>query len=104
MNVKRNPNQPIPLPTARKVRRSCNKELYRTIKRLNIWVPLVQREEAEALYYRKVMLNLLWITENGSNRKLLADWFEQNVAPDIAPLWNVEQVTLSRAFRSAFGG
>ena len=102
--MKRNPNQTIPLPTARKVRRTCNKELYRTIKRLNIWVPPVQREEAEALYFRKVMLNLLWITENGSNRKLLADWFEQNVAPDIAPLWNVEQAPLSRAFRAAFGG
>lgn len=93
-----------PLPTARGIRRACNKELYRTIKRLNIWVPPQKLAEAEKLYYHKVIGNLLWIHENGQNRKLLADWFEREVAPDIARLWEVDTGKLAAAFRDAFGG
>lgn len=92
------------LPTARKVRRTCNKELYRTIKRLHMWIPPAKVEEAEKLYYRKVILNLIWIAENSSNRKVLADWWEENIAPDIAALWDVDVKRLSAAFRDGFGG
>lgn len=93
-----------PLPTARQIRRSCNKELYRTIKRLKIWIPPEQLEAAEEYYFHKVVRNLLWIVENGSNRKLLADWWEENVCPEIARMWNVEPKELAAAFRDAFGG
>lgn len=93
-----------PLPNARKVRRACNRELYRTIKRLKIWIPPEQIVKAEELYFKKVLLNLPWIVENGSNRKGLADWWEENVCPEIAPLWNVEPQILAKAFREAFGG
>lgn len=93
-----------PLPAARGIRRACNKELYRTIKRLNMWIPPDQVAEAEKLYFRKVVSNLIWIHENGKNRKLLADWFEREVAPEIAPLWNVDISRLASAFRDAFGG
>lgn len=93
-----------PYPTARGIRRSCNKELYRTIKRLKIWVPPAQLLEAEQLYYKKVALNLPFIVENGSNRKVLADWWEENVCEEIAKLWNVEPKDLAEAFREAFGG
>lgn len=92
------------LPNLRKIRRSCNRELYRTAKRLNLYISPQQLREAEQLYYKKVCLNLLFIAENGSNRKLLSDWWEENVCPDIAQIWNVDAARLGKAFREAFGG
>jgi hypothetical protein len=93
-----------PLPTARGIRRSCNKELYRTIKRLKMWIPPDKVKEAEDMYFKKVVLNLLFISENGNNRKLLSDWWEENVCPELAELWDVEPAKLARAFRDGFGG
>lgn len=92
------------LPTARGIRRACGKELYRTAKRLKTWISPEQMRQAEELYVKKVMLNLPFIVEHGSNRKLLADWFGEHVGPEIAPLWNVELAALNHAFREAFGG
>ena len=92
------------LPSARTIRRACNRELYRTIKRLKIWISPEDIQLAEKVYYEKVISNLLWVAQNGSNRKLLADWWELNVAPEIAPIWNVEPAILSAAFRESFGG
>jgi hypothetical protein len=92
------------LPTARKIRRACSLELYRTAKRLKTWIPPEQMEAAGKLYYQKVATNLIWIHEHHSNRKVLADWFEENVAADIAALWEVDVKRLSDAFRDAFGG
>jgi len=71
---------------------------------MKIWVPQEKLAEAEKLYYRKVVGNLLWIHENGKNRKLLADWFEQEVAQDIAAIWEVDTAKLADAFRESFGG
>lgn len=48
--------------------------------------------------------NLMWIAEHTSNRKVLADWWDEAVCPELADLWQVDRETLSRAFRSAFGG
>lgn len=93
-----------PLPSARGIRRSCNKELYRTMKRMKLWVPQERVSEAEKYYFRKVVENLLWIHENGKNRKLLSDWFEREVAGDIAKMWNVDRQALATAFRESFGG
>lgn len=93
-----------PLPTPRKIRRSCNKELYRTIKRLDTYIPEELVQQGEDLYYRKVIGNLLWIAENKSNRRLLADWWDEAVSRELAELWQVDQDALSRAFRTAFGG
>lgn len=93
-----------PLPNARHIRRSCGKELYRTVKRLKKYIPPELQKQAEELYVKKVMQNLLWIAENGSNRKLLADWFEEHVASDIAVIWEVDKDVLARAFRESFGG
>ncbi len=92
------------VPNARKVRRSCNRELYRTMKKLKIWIPPEQMAEAEKIYFRKVTEHLPFIVENGSNRKALCDWWDENVCADIAKLWNVESDILSKAFRDAFGG
>ncbi|MDF2669240.1 MAG: dehydrogenase [Paenibacillus sp.] len=92
------------LPTLRKLRRACNNELYRTVKRMKIWIPPAQLVEAEDLYLKKVVFNLQFIVDNGSNRKLLSDWWEENVCPEIAELWNVEPKQLSASFREAFGG
>ncbi|MEX2416073.1 MAG: dehydrogenase [Paenibacillaceae bacterium] len=102
MNNKVYPKQE--LPNARKIRRSCNRELYRTIKRLKLWVSPEHIAAAETLYYHKVIANLIWVAEHGSNRKKLADWWDKEVAPEIALLWNVEQSKLSAAFRESFGG
>ncbi|MFK7694505.1 dehydrogenase [Paenibacillus sp. HJGM_3] len=99
-----NEKHKAPLPTLRKLRRACNNELYRTVKRMKIWIPPAQLVEAEDLYLKKVVLNLPFIVENSSNRKLLSDWWDENVCPEIAQLWNVEPALLSRCFREAFGG
>ena len=92
------------MPKARGIRRSCQKELYRTAKRLDVWISPDKMAAAEKLYFRKVVENLLWIVENGSKRKILADWFEKEVAQDIAEIWEVPTEVLARAFRNAFGG
>ncbi|MBW7476780.1 dehydrogenase [Paenibacillus oenotherae] len=91
-------------PNARKIRRACENELYRAIKRLGVWIPKEKVKEAEQLYVRKVILNIQWVTENASNRKKLADWWDENVSEEIAALWEVDQNRLSTAFREAFGG
>lgn len=92
------------LPSPRKIRRSCQRELYRTVKRLAVFIPPDKMAAAEQLYYRKVIEKLLWIAENGSNRRLLADWWAEHVAPEIAKLWQVEEDKLIHAFRNGFGG
>lgn len=92
------------LPTPRKIRRGCSKELYRTVKRLGIYIPQEKIAEGETLYYRKVIENLLWIAEQSSNRKALADWWDEAVSEELAELWQVDQNNLKRAFRQAFGG
>ncbi|MOA12838.1 hypothetical protein D3C78_1328620 [compost metagenome] len=61
-------------------------------------------EQAEALYSKKVILNLVWIVEHESNRKVQADWWEENVSADIAELWGVDRTALCTAFREAYGG
>ncbi|TMV16206.1 dehydrogenase [Paenibacillus thermoaerophilus] len=93
-----------PLPSARGIRRACAKELYRTVKRLKLWVPQDKLESAETLYCERVKANLLWIHENGSNRKALCDWWDREVGPDIAALWGIDAQRLCRAFRESFGG
>lgn len=92
------------LPTPRKIRRGCSKELYRTIKRLGVYIPPDKLQEGEDLYYKKVIENLIWIGENSSNRRALADWWEKAVGPELAELWNLDAKALSTAFRAAFGG
>jgi hypothetical protein len=91
-----------PLPSLRHIRRACQRELYRTVKRLNTHITPDLIIEAEKLYLRKVVLNLVWIHENGSRRKLLADWWCEQVCPEIAVLWNIEPQVLAKAFRDAF--
>jgi hypothetical protein len=93
-----------PFPSVRSIRRSCNRELYRTIKRLKTYISPERIEEAEKIYMKKVVFNLPFIVENGSNRKVLANWWEEEVAEEIAVLWEVDKTVLSRAFRDAFGG
>lgn len=93
-----------PLPSPRSIRRACGNELYRTIKRLKQHIPAPLVKEAEQLYVRKVIGNLLWIHEHRSNRKALADWWDEEVSGEIAQLWNVDRTKLTAAFRSAFGG
>lgn len=92
------------IPTARKIRRSCSRELYRARKKINKWIAPDLVEQADALYFKKVALNLPWIAENSSNRKILSDWWEENVCPEIAELWQVDAKVLAKAFRESFGG
>ncbi len=93
-----------PLPTPRSIRRACNNELYRTVKRLKQRIPTPLVEQAEHLYVERVIANLVWITENRSNRKVLADWWDEEISEEIATLWNVDRAKLMQAFRDAFGG
>ena len=92
------------LPTPRKIRRSCSKELYRAIKKLDIYISDEKIKEAEELYFKKVIGNLIWIGENHGKRKLLADWWDEHVSAELAELWEVDQRKLQRAFRSSFCG
>ena len=92
------------LPSPRTIRRACGKELYRTIKRLHRHIPDEAVQEATELYTRRVIGHLEWITLHQSNRKKLADWWDEAICQDIAALWQVDSARLSRAFRDAFGG
>jgi hypothetical protein len=89
-------------PSLRNIRRACQRELYRTVKKLNKYISPDIMKQAEQIYLQKVVLNLPWIAENGSNRKLLANWWKDNVCDEIAVLWNVEPSTLAIAFRDSF--
>ncbi|MCU6796246.1 dehydrogenase [Paenibacillus sp. WQ 127069] len=91
-------------PTARKIRRSCSREMFRTRKKLGQYITPELVKQADELYFKKVILNLPWIVANGSNRRVLSDWWEEQVAPEIAELWKVDLVVLSKAFRDSFGG
>lgn len=91
-------------PTARKIRRACSNELYRAVKRLKLWISKEKLEKAEDIYFKKVILNLTWIYENKSNRKVQCDWWEENVSAEIAELWEVDRTQLCTAFREAYGG
>ncbi|QMV41042.1 dehydrogenase [Cohnella cholangitidis] len=93
-----------PLPTPRSIRRACGNELYRTVKRLKQHIPAPLVKQAEELYVKRVIGNLMWIAENRSNRKALADWWDEEISGEIAELWNVDQARLKQAFRDAFGG
>ncbi|MFW5436041.1 dehydrogenase [Paenibacillus apiarius] len=92
------------LPSARKIRRACNNELYRTVKRMNVWISGELIKQGEDLYYKRVIANLIWVHENANNRKKLADWFDEAVSGDLAELWNVDRTKLSACFRQSFGG
>lgn len=104
VNGNRSAKHEKPLPNARQIRRACQKELYRTIKKLKAYIAPELVRQAEELYFKKVIANLLWVVENGSNRRLLADWFETEIAPSIAELWGIQAGDISRAFRDSFGG
>jgi hypothetical protein len=91
-------------PSGREIRRACSKELYRTAKRLKVWISPEQMKQAEEVYTKEVILNLAFIVDTGSNRKLLSDWWDEHVCPQISQIWNVDPSLLSRSFRDAFGG
>lgn len=91
-------------PNLRSIRRACRRELERTIKKLKQWIPADQVKQAEDLYFQKVVLNLTFVVENSSNRRIQANWWEEHVAPEIAEIWNIDVARLSRAFRDAYGG
>ena len=91
-------------PSLRKIRRSCNKELYRTVKRLKLWIPPDKMQQAEKLYLTKIVGNLQWVMETGKQRAKLCDWWEQEVCDEIAELWEIDPKRLAKAFRAAFGG
>ncbi|MDK8183167.1 dehydrogenase [Paenibacillus sp. UMB4589-SE434] len=92
------------LPSARKIRRSCSTELYRTIKRMKLYIPDELLKQGEELYVKKVFGNLTWIHENSQNRKRLADWWDEAVSEELSQLWKVDRTKLSTCFRDAFGG
>jgi hypothetical protein len=102
MNHFTNEKHTNPLPSLRRIRRACQRELYRTVKKLKAHITPELMMEAEKLYLHKVVLNLVWIHENGSRRKLLADWWEEQVCPEIAALWSIEPHVLAKAFRDSF--
>jgi toxin CptA len=94
----------MPLPSPRSIRRACSNELYRTKKRLGKYIAEEKFHQAVEFYFRKVIENLVWIHQHHSNRKLLADWWDETVSAAIAEMWEENRSKLCRAFRDAFGG
>ncbi|MED4604445.1 dehydrogenase [Paenibacillus validus] len=93
-----------PLPSVRQIRRTCSRELYRARKKVGRHITAEQIDRADDVYFKKVLANLPYIAENGSNRKLLADWFNEHVCGEVAEIYGVEREVLARAFRDSFGG
>lgn len=91
-------------PSARKIRRSCQAELYRTIKKMKVWIPPEKIEQANKFYYNKVAQNSVWIHENRANRKKQVDWWEANCCDELANILNVDRAALAEAFRISYGG
>ncbi|MBC8080465.1 MAG: dehydrogenase [Gorillibacterium sp.] len=93
-----------PLPSVRQVRRACGRELYRTAKRLGKRITPEKMEQAVTCYFKKVVLHLPYIVKNAGNKKLLADWFDEQMAIEVAEMWEVEPKAVAVAFRQALGG
>lgn len=93
-----------PFPSARDVKRTCQKELYRTVKKLNQWIAPDKIKQAENFYFKEVILHLQWIVEHRDNRKKQADWWCEHISPKLAELWGVDQHKLNKAFRDSYGG
>lgn len=91
-------------PSARKVRRSCQTELQRTIKRMKIWIPSSKIEQANQFYYQKVVQHSVWIHENRTHRKKQVDWWEENCCDEMAKILDVDRTALAEAFRASYGG
>lgn len=91
------------LPTARNIRRTCNSELYRTIKRMKVWIPEHKVKAAEKVYFQKVASNLIWIHEHRSNRKKQVEWWETNVCDELVNILEVDRNQFVAAFKAAYG-
>ena len=91
------------LPTARSIRRTCKSELYRTIKRMKVWIPEHKIKEAEKVYFQKVAANLIWIHEHRSNRKKQVEWWEANVCDELVSILEVDRDRFVEAFKTAYG-
>lgn len=92
------------LPTARKIRRSCQAELYRTLKRLKVYIPPQKLKEAEQLYFKKVASHAVWLHENRNNRKKQMDWWDENVCEELVAVLEVDRDQFAAAFRASYVG
>lgn len=90
--------------SVREIRRSCQRELYRAQKKLKVYLTDEQIKKANQLYLAKVLINLPFIQKNRDNRKLQAEWWEENVCSEIAAIWNVDSSALAQAFYQTFAG
>lgn len=97
-------NHQSQLPTARKIRRSCQIELYRTIKRLKVYISPEKLAQAETIYFKKVANHVVWLHENSSNRKKQMEWWEENVCDELVAVLEVDRTAFVAAFRDAYGG
>ncbi|GIP15766.1 hypothetical protein J40TS1_14080 [Paenibacillus montaniterrae] len=97
-------NQQPELPKARNIRRTCQSELYRAIKRMKVWIPEDKVKAAEKLYFQKVAANLVWIHENRSNRQKQLEWWEAHVCDELVAILEVDRQRFADAFKDAYGG
>lgn len=91
------------LPTARSIRRTCQTELYRTIKRMKVYIAPDKLKQAEQHYFKKVASNIVWIHENRSNRKKQVEWWEENVLDELVVILEVDREKFAKAFRTSYG-
>ena len=101
-SVEKHTSQSMKSFTTRGLRRSCKKELYRTIKKLNIFIAPALIEQGEQLYIDKVLCHLSWIQKNSSNPKALCGWWNESVSNELSDLWKVDVDRLQTAFRHTF--
>jgi len=102
--LKQQPDHRPEYPSARKIRRSCQTELYRTIKKMKVWVDPDKVEKANQFYYQKVVQNSVWIHENRANRKKQVEWWESHCCDEMASILEVNREALAIAFRASYIG
>src|SRR5690606_41032830 len=89
------------IPTARKIRRDCSKELYRAIKRMDIYVSQDKIEQAERYYAQMVATHYLHLREL-NQRKKQVEWWEEHCSTKLAELLEVDQQLFIQAFKRAY--
>jgi len=91
-------------PTARKIRRDCSKELYRALKRMNVYVNQDKIKEAELYYAQMVATHYLLLADLKKQRKKQVEWWEEHCSGKLADILELNHDQFVQAFRRTYLG
>ena len=91
-------------PTARKIRRDCSKELYRALKRMDVYVKESKLKEAELYYAKMVATHYLHLADLNKQRKKQVEWWKEHCSEQIATILDVNHEQFVQAFTQAYLG